>query len=358
MMEIPGPFLSIAIPVFNGEDILAPMLASLDAQDWNLFEVRFGDDGSTDGTRRALDDFAARHAGRVFVESHENIGEGLTRNRLLRQAQGEYIWFCDADDELAPGCISRIVDILVKTPVDFMSLCYGEKNDDPLQARLSLDPVPVTIFELLLSMPCATVAKVVKTSLLRDHKIDFPPTKVGPDLVQSLYAACHSHSALFWYAKPYWVRRHSASASGSVSEVFCEHLSRSLALARGAADAFPAFKRAIEVQLLDYWNYFLRRLRDDATPEVREKWVPFVKKSLGELVSANDNPLLRIPRAFSRREGEALGGKREALRRESAALKREQAALRREQDLLNSLSWRITAPLRAIQRLFAQKGKA
>lgn len=365
MNESPKPLLTIAIPVFNGEAVLAPMLASLDVQDWNLIEVRFGDDGSTDGTRRVLDAFAARHSGRVFAESHENVGPGPSRNRLLAQAQGEYIWFCDADDELAPGSIARIAEILRENPVDFLSLGYGEKPDDIRKAKLDLPPVPISPFELLLSMPCATVAKVVRTSLLHARKIEFPPTKVGEDLLFSILAGCHSGSALFWYAKPYWVRRRPDSASGEVDEGFCKELSRSLALVRDVAGEYPAFRKAIEVQMLDLWNYFLRRLRDDAAPDVRDRWIPFVKEALHDLVAANDNPLLRIPRAFSHREGEALKREREALRREKAALrrerealKREQAALRREQAILSSLSWRITAPLRAVVGLFARKGRA
>ena len=399
MTELPKPFLTIAIPVFNGESVLAPMLASLDEQDWDLFEVRFGNDGSTDGSRRVLDEFAARHPGKVFVENHENIGAGPSRNRMLEQARGEYIWFCDADDELAPGSVARIVEILYRRPVDYLALGYGKKPENPRKEDLEVPPVQVSTFELLLSMPCATVAKIVKTSLLRDRRIEFPAIKVGEDLVFSIRAACLSATALFWYAKPYWVRKRPDSASGTVDESFCEDLSRSIALVEGAADRFPSFKRAIEVQLLDYWNYFLRRLRDDASPEVQKKWIPVVKGALHDLASANDNPLLRIPRAFSRREGEALTREKAALKnakraeraataaqaseqaackreqaackREQAAVQREQAAIRREQAAIRreraarerersiraSLSWRVTAPLRAVGRIFAGKRK-
>lgn len=367
------PFLTIAIPVFNGEGLLAPMLASLDSQDWSLFEVRFGDDGSTDGTRHVLDEFAAGHPGKVFVETHENIGEGFSRNRLLAQAAGEYLWFCDADDEIAPGCIARIAEILRDHPVDFLSFCYGAKPDDPGKARLDLAPVPVSQLELMLSMPCATWAKVMRTSRLRDEKISSPTTKLGDDLIFTILAACHSRSALFWYAKPYWVRRRPDSVSGKVDETFCSELRRSLVFIRGLIAGHPAFKNAIEVQLFDFWNYFLRRLRDDAPPEVRQRWMPVVKKEIADLVSAGDNPLLRIPRSFSLREGKALKREDEALKREhealrrehealkrereakqgeKAALQREQIALEREHVVRSSLSWRVTAPLRALARAF------
>lgn len=328
------PFLTVAIPVFNGARLLAPMLASLDAQDWSLFEVRFGDDGSTDGTPRVLEAFSARHPGRVFVDRHENIGPGPSRNRLIAQAVGEYVWFCDADDELAPGAIARIAEILRERPVDFLSFGYCARPDDPGKAKLDLAPVPVAPFELMQSMPCTTWAKVVNTSMLREGKIEFPPTRIGEDLFFSIRAACGAGSALFWYARPYWVRRRDDSVSGTVDEAFCAELRRSLELIRGLVPEHPAFKNAIEVQLLDSWNYFLRRLRNDAPAELRKRWIPVVKEALKELVSANDNPLLRLPRAYSRREGEALKREREALKREREALRRERVALENKRRIL------------------------
>ena len=133
MNQPPAPLLTIAVPVFNGEAALAPMLVSLDSQDWNLFEVRFSDDGSADDTCRVLDEFAAKHPGHVFVESHENIGPGPCRNRLLAQARGEWLWFCDADDELAPGAIARIAEIL-KVPEGYDLVCIlpvGKMESEP-----------------------------------------------------------------------------------------------------------------------------------------------------------------------------------------------------------------------------------
>lgn len=204
MNDGPKPLLTLAIPVYNGEALLAPMLASLEAQDWSLFDVRFGDDGSTDGTRRVLDEFAARHPGRVFVESHGNMGPGPARNRLLGRARGEYVWFVDADDELAPGAIARIAEILRENPVDFLSFGYCAEPAEPGKARLDLAPVPVSPFELMQSMHCATWTKVAKTAMLRDGNVMSPSTKIGEDLVFSVLAACHAKSALFWYARPYW----------------------------------------------------------------------------------------------------------------------------------------------------------
>lgn len=365
------PFLTVAIPVYNGEAVLAPMLASLDAQDWDLFEVRFGDDGSTDGTPRALEEFAAKHPGRVFAERHENMGPGPTRNRLLAQAAGGYIWFCDADDELAPGCIARIAQILRERPVDMLAFLYGPGNrpDDPDAPKLDAAPIPVSIPQLLSSVLGATVSKVVRTRILRDAGIEFPPFRAGEDFVFTVEAACACGTALFWHAKPYWVRNGFWRNDGTdhltrdVGEGYCENVSQALRRLQELRDRHPDLRSEIGLQRWILAAHLRDRVRDEAPPDIREKWLPVAQGLLGEMAEARDNPLLRVPRSLKRkedaarrREKEALRREKEALRRERAALRAEQAALRREQAIRASLSWRITAPLRAATRLLARKG--
>ena len=362
MSEGPKPFLTVAIPVYNGESVLAPMLASLDAQDWGLLEVRFGDDGSTDGTPDVLADFAARHPGRAFVERHDNMGPGPTRNRLLAQAAGDYIWFCDADDELAPGCIARIAQILQATPADMLALCYCSKPDSAEKALLGVEPVPVTRERLLLSIPGATVAKVSRTAFLRANGIAFTDCRAGEDFVFTMEAACRCESALFWYARPYWIVRRDNSLSGTVDGRFCEGILDALRRMDAVAARFPQYRMEIGVQRFDLASYFLRRIRDDASPDMCEKWLPTARDALNGLVEAWENPLIRIPRSYQRKENESAWAARAALRREQAALRREQAALRREQAahrreqaIRNSLSWRVTAPLRSFMDFLARK---
>ena len=358
MSEGPKPFLTVAIPVYNGESVLAPMLASLDAQDWGLLEVRFGDDGSTDGTPDVLAEFAAKHPGRAFVERHDNMGPGPTRNRLLAQAAGDYIWFCDADDELAPGCIARIAEILRATPADMLALCYCARPDDAAKALLGVEPVPVTRERLLLSVPGATVAKVSRTEFLRANGIAFSDCRAGEDFVFTMEAACRCETALFWYARPYWVVRRDDSLSGTVDGRFCEGILEALRRMGAVAARFPQYRMEIGVQRFDLASYLLRRVRDDAPPETRKEWLPAVRDVLRGMVEAWDNPLVRIPRSFQRMENESARSLREALRNERIAIRREQAAIRREEAVRASLSWRITAPLRAVTGLLAHRHAA
>ena len=53
------PLLSVVVPVHNVEDYLAECLDSLAGQSLDAIEVVMVDDGSTDGSRRIAEEFAA-----------------------------------------------------------------------------------------------------------------------------------------------------------------------------------------------------------------------------------------------------------------------------------------------------------
>lgn len=56
-----------------------------------------------------LAEYAARDK-RVRVLTQANQGQGAARNRGLKAAQGDYVYFMDADDALAdPAALSRLV---------------------------------------------------------------------------------------------------------------------------------------------------------------------------------------------------------------------------------------------------------
>ena len=89
--------VSVIIPVYNVEPYLAECLDSVLAQTLRDIEVVCVDDGSTDGSGRMLDEYAARDS-RVKVIHQTNAGVGKARNAGMDAAGGEFIAFMDPDD--------------------------------------------------------------------------------------------------------------------------------------------------------------------------------------------------------------------------------------------------------------------
>ncbi|MGB0383496.1 MAG: glycosyltransferase family 2 protein [Ardenticatenaceae bacterium] len=87
-------FVSVIIPVYNGEAFLAEAALSVLRQHYEPLELIIVDDGSTDRTAEV----AANLAGDVRYVYQPNRGAPAARNKGLKMARGNVIAFLDADD--------------------------------------------------------------------------------------------------------------------------------------------------------------------------------------------------------------------------------------------------------------------
>lgn len=103
--------ISLIVPVYNASPYLPAFLASALDQDWDDLQVILSDDGSTDGSRTLIQSWAQRDR-RVTAVLGENRGVSAARNRALALADGDYIGFADADDQLLPGYLKTLAAAL------------------------------------------------------------------------------------------------------------------------------------------------------------------------------------------------------------------------------------------------------
>src|SRR4030065_2717690 len=90
--------ISIIIPTFNRKDTLINTLTALNRQTYDLSEVEVIviDDCSPVNPESAVMNLETKYKLRFFRES-ENIGQGQIRNRGIKLAQGEYVFFIGDD---------------------------------------------------------------------------------------------------------------------------------------------------------------------------------------------------------------------------------------------------------------------
>ena len=117
--------LSFIVPVYNAEKYLRCCLDSLLEQDVpkEEYEILCINDGSKDGSLHILQEYAEKYEN-VIVIDKPNEGVSATRNLGIEKAQGEYIWFIDADDWIARNCLGYIFDIIKKHNVGVVQLQY------------------------------------------------------------------------------------------------------------------------------------------------------------------------------------------------------------------------------------------
>ena len=113
------PKVSIIIPAYNAEKVLARCIDSVLAQTFTDFELLVMDDGSKDGTAALCDAYAAKDA-RVRVVHKQNSGVSDTRNQALNLATGEYLQFLDADDWITPEATALFVHAAEENRADLV----------------------------------------------------------------------------------------------------------------------------------------------------------------------------------------------------------------------------------------------
>ena len=97
------PLVSILIPAYNAEKLLAQTLRSAVDQTWERKEIIVVDDGSKDQTLAVARQF---ESSQVRVVSQQNQGAAAARNKCLSLSQGQYIQWLDADDLLGPDKVA------------------------------------------------------------------------------------------------------------------------------------------------------------------------------------------------------------------------------------------------------------
>lgn len=120
MPDVPDPYLSVVIPVFNEEaslDILYGELVAALARVTGASEIVFVDDGSTDSSLVVLRALEVKDARVRLVSLDSNCGQSAALDAGFRTARGEVTATLDADLQNDPGDIPMLLSHLDRADV-------------------------------------------------------------------------------------------------------------------------------------------------------------------------------------------------------------------------------------------------
>ncbi len=119
-------FISVIVPVYNGEKFLPSCLGALVAQTYSAYELIVVDDCSTDDSPNISRELGAR-----VLRMPRQSGPGGARNLGAQEAVGEILLFIDADVVVKSDTVERVAQDFVDHPQ--IAALFGSYDDEPAE---------------------------------------------------------------------------------------------------------------------------------------------------------------------------------------------------------------------------------
>lgn len=120
------PFISVIIPVYNGEKFLPGCLGALVSSSYDAYELIVVDDCSTDQSPRI-----SREHGALVLGTSRQSGPGAARNFGAQHARGEILFFVDADVVVKPDTLERVAADFINHPE--VAAVFGSYDEEPAE---------------------------------------------------------------------------------------------------------------------------------------------------------------------------------------------------------------------------------
>lgn len=123
---------SFIIPLYNCEDYISHSLDCILSSQLpeDEYEIIIINDESKDNGTRICQEYAEQHP-QIHLYHQKNDGPATARNLGLQHAQGDFIWFIDADDLIEPKIIRQVLQVIQERPnVELLSFAYIEQYPD------------------------------------------------------------------------------------------------------------------------------------------------------------------------------------------------------------------------------------
>ena len=110
------PLITIIVPCYNVEYYIRDCLESILSQDVRNIEILCLNDNSTDNTLQILKEYSNKDSRLRIINYTSNKGAGTLRNIGIKEALGEWLLFCDADDWYEKNFFSKLQNLTSYLP--------------------------------------------------------------------------------------------------------------------------------------------------------------------------------------------------------------------------------------------------
>lgn len=221
--------VSFIIPAYNAEKYIERSVRSICKLENSEIQIVVVDDGSKDHTEEKVYELSKQYPGQIKVVKQENAGVSAARNAGVQAADGEYIAFVDADDEVNAENYQLIMN---KLPDGYDCIMFGydivgnnaftkyPNIAEGLQGKDVLRKMENMVLDFVVSQNCQTeylggkvYQYIIKKDFLIDNNIKFPKEiSYAEDMcfVLSLFRALQNIYVMHISAYTYYVNSGSA----------------------------------------------------------------------------------------------------------------------------------------------------
>ena len=335
---------SFIVPVYNVAPYLRECLDSLLAQNISAgdYEIIAVNDGSTDGSLAILREYEAMYPGRFAIIDQLNAGPGVARNTGFAASHGDFIWFVDGDDIVRHSSLQTIVKTFETTNAEVLRMGYesfeGSPPADAFVAADTLIPMPTFPARELVFSNWTPWDKVFSRKLLLRAGLKFPPLLLGDDAAELFRVMAQAQKIVKTDTVCYFYRQRPGSLMRVFNERGVADDVRSCEIVRDQIQLFP--------ELRDEYEYFFWRLLscmvsryesavslqncDVGSKAVLDAHLPAIK-AMFDAAGKPDNPYISLSNRLINEQRAYFKGRIELIK--------------------NSLSWKITAPVRFLPEM-------
>lgn len=241
------PTISIIVAMYNIQDYIIQCLESCANQNGASstdYEVIIVNDGATDRSPQLVEEYICDKPNFRMI-TRPNGGLSAARNTGIDNAIGEYVWFVDGDDAIAPNAINIISRIIEDThcdaylhnfrtfeqPCEFLSTSNFKGYSEVLSGKKIHDA-------FLHTMPMMAWLTIYRTSLLKEKKLRFREGILHEDLEFSIRAH-HCAETIKFVKEPLYYYR--VARNDSIMDKLRKENTRSLVSLIEIIKSFKAF---------------------------------------------------------------------------------------------------------------------
>lgn len=162
--------ISIITPIYNSAQYIEETLDTVLQQTYTHWEMILIDDCSEDASVAIVERFVQSEARFKLIKNLKKSGPGITRNKGISAAQGQFITFLDSDDLWFPNFLETSLKRCLDNNYEFVFSSY-ERKDENLNPLISdfIVPKKVSYYDLLKSCPISCLTAFIDIRRIGKH---------------------------------------------------------------------------------------------------------------------------------------------------------------------------------------------